>query len=265
MSAHPTSESALPRAAAATAAEVEAGRSLKLIGVLLDYPPDALWQHREELIAAATHAASLSPARRAQLSAFTTGLMDLDPMLAQERWLGLFDRGRSMSLLLFEHIHGESRDRGQAMADMIETYRGNGFELDSRELPDYLPLLLEYLSLRPGAEVNDWLTHTRHILELLAARASERQSPYALLFELLIELGAGDVDLRVMRQRVATETRDDTPAAMDEVWEEEAVRFGPEAPSDDCAPPSRESFLQGIDSSAAGARRAPHQVSQVTP
>lgn len=216
---------------------------LKLIGVLLDYPADTLWSHCEELVSA-TGDGALSPKRQQQLAGFVSGLLALEPMTAQERWLGLFDRGRSMSLLLFEHIHGESRDRGQAMVDLVETYRQNGFELASKELPDYLPLVLEYLSLRPGDEVADWLSHTTHILELLAARAGERESPYALLFELLIELGRagseqGEVDLTVMRQRVATEARDDTPEAMDQVWEEEAVRFGPEAPSEDCKPPMR--------------------------
>ena len=230
-------------------------KALKLIGVLLDYPADTLWQHREELLAACADdgqepqcregdgwpraTGSLPAARRRQLADFATGLFDLDPMQAQERWLGMFDRGRSMSLLLFEHIHGESRDRGQAMVDLIETYRGNGFELVSKELPDYLPLVLEYLSRRPGDEIRDWLHHTGHILELLAARAAERESPYALLFELLVEIGQGKVDLAPMRQRVPSEPRDDTAEAMDLVWEEEAVRFGNDAPSDDCAPPRR--------------------------
>jgi nitrate reductase delta subunit len=213
-------------------------KTLKLIGVLLDYPAEALWEHRGDLLAASADAA-LPAARRTQLAGFAAGLLALDPMAAQERWLGLFDRGRSMSLLLFEHIHGESRDRGQAMVDLIETYRSHGLELASRELPDYLPLLLEYLAQRPDEEVRDWLGHVGHILELLAARAAERQSPYALLFELLAELGQGEVDLAPMRQRVAGEPRDDTPEVMDQVWEEEAVRFGVEAPADDCAPARR--------------------------
>jgi nitrate reductase delta subunit len=213
-------------------------KSLKLIGVLLDYPAEALWQHREELLAA-TGDEQLSAARRGQLAQFVGDLLALDPMQAQERWLGLFDRGRSMSLLLFEHIHGESRDRGQAMVDLIETYRKHGFELASKELPDYLPLMLEYLSQRPTEEIRDWLTHTGHILELLAARAAERESPYAMLFEILVEIGQGKVDLGVMRQRAAREPRDDTPEAMDQVWEEEAVRFGVEAPADDCKPTRR--------------------------
>lgn len=214
------------------------GTALKLIGVLLDYPADELWEHREELLAA-TQAEALSAARRAELASFVRGLLDLDPMLAQERWLGMFDRGRAMSLLLFEHIHGESRDRGQAMVDLIQTYRDNGFELASRELPDYLPLMLEYLSMRPKEEVVDWLRHTGHILELLAARAAERESPYALPLTLLVEMGKGTPDLELMRRRVATEERDDTVEVMDRVWEEEAVRFGNDVPGEDCATPRR--------------------------
>ena len=154
-----------------------------------------------------------------------------------------------MSLLLFEHIHGESRDRGQAMVDLIEAYRKHGYELSAKELPDYLPLLLEYLSQRPAEEARDWLKHVSHIVGLLAARAGERQSPYAPLFELLVELAEGKLDLAALRQRASQEPRDDTPEAMDQLWEEEAVRFGPEAPGEDCAPPTR-----------LPARSAPRQV-----
>lgn len=211
---------------------------LKLIGVLLDYPGDTLWGHRAELVEA-VYEPGLSAARQAQLATFISDLLAREPMAAQERWLGLFDRGRAMSLLLFEHIHGESRDRGQAMVDLIETYRKNGFELASKELPDYLPLVLEYLAQRPGDEIADWLSHTHHILELLAARALERESDYAVLFESLIELSTGQVDLALMRARVSSEIRDDTAEAMDTVWEEEAVRFGVEAPGEHCAPRQR--------------------------
>jgi nitrate reductase gamma subunit len=142
-----------------------------------------------------------------------------------------------MSLLLFEHIHGESRDRGQAMVDLLATYRGHGFELGVKQLPDYLPVVLEYLSLRPVEEVRDWLSHVAHILELLAARAQERGSPYAVLLETLVETAAGKLDLAALRTRVASEERDDTPEAIDRVWEEEAVRFGAEAPGEECNPP----------------------------
>ena len=208
---------------------------LKLVGVLLDYPQDALWEHRDELLAAAA-APGLSPPRRRELAAFVQRLLDTDPLVAQDDWLSLFDRGRSMSLLLFEHIHGESRDRGQAMVDLIEAYRKNGFELASRELPDYLPLLLEYLSQRPEAEARDWLHHVSHIVGLLAARAGERNSPYALLLEVLVEYAEGNLELGALRRRASEEPRDDTHEAIDALWEEEAVRFGSEAPDENCSP-----------------------------
>ena len=211
---------------------------LKLIGVLLDYPRDELWQHGEELLEACDDPA-LSPARRRQLQAFVRDLLATDPLDAQDRWLATFDRGRSMSLLVFEHIHGESRDRGQAMVDLIDAYRKNGFELDARELPDYLPLLLEYLAHRPQVEAKDWLHHIGHIAGMLAARAAERQLPHAVLLEILVEAGEGKVNLAVLRQRASEEVRDDTVEAMDRLWEEEAVRFGADAPSQDCDPPHR--------------------------
>ncbi len=211
---------------------------LKLIGVLLDYPRDELWEHGPELLAACDDPA-LAPARQRQLRGFVQALLDSDPLDAQARWLGSFDRGRSMSLLLFEHIHGESRDRGQAMVDLVDTYRRNGFELDARELPDYLPLLLEFLAHRPQAEARDGLHHGGHIAGMLAARAAERELPHAVLLEILVEAGDGKVNLALLRQRASEEARDDTREAMDRLWEEEAVRFGSDAPAQDCAPPRR--------------------------
>ena len=124
------------------------------------------------------------------------------------------------------------------MVDLIETYRKNGFELAAKELPDYLPLLLEYLSQRAPDEARDWLGHVNHIVGLLAARAGERGSPYALLFTILTDLAAGDLNLGPLRQRASEEPRDDTVEVMDRLWEEEAVRFGGELATDDCSRPS---------------------------
>jgi len=151
-------------------------RLLKLIGVLMDYPQDELWQHREELIAAADNP-QLSKQRQAEFNEFVRILLNTDPFAAQDAWLSSFERGRSMSLLLFEHIHGESRDRGQAMVDLIDTYRNHGFELAAKELPDYLPLLLEYLSHRPPDEARDWLGHIKHIVAMLPHERASAVAP----------------------------------------------------------------------------------------
>ena len=200
-----------------------------LVGLLLDYPGDELWAHAGELRDAVASVA-IPAGRREQLAGFVEALLAADPLEAQERWLATFDRGRAMSLLLFEHIHGESRDRGQAMVDLVEAYRRGGLEIDARELPDYLPLLLEYLDQRPAEEAVDWLAHIVHILGLLAARAGERGSPYALLFEVLVEQADSSLDLGVLRRRAKAESRDDSAEEMDRVWEEEAVRFCGQAP-----------------------------------
>lgn len=213
-------------------------RLLKLIGVLMDYPQDELWQYREELLDAAD-AQALTVRRRVDLRDFAQRLLDTDPLDAQDAWLSCFDRGRAMSLLLFEHIHGESRSRGQAMVDLQETYHRNGFELAAKELPDYLPLVLEYLSQRPAEEARDWLHQIHHIVGLLAARAGERGNPYAVLFEILVELAEGKLEIEVLRRRAGSEPRDDTAEVMDRVWEEEAVRFDSTVPDANCAPPRR--------------------------
>jgi len=71
---------------------------------------------------------------------------------------------------------------------------------------------------------------------MLAARATERRSPYTILFAILVELAAGKLDVSVLRRRASEEPRDDTAEVMDRLWEEEAVRFGPEAGAEDCSP-----------------------------
>src|SRR3546814_8511045 len=136
---------------------------LKLVGVLLDYPQDELWKHGDELLAAAGDT-GLPPARREDLVRFVRELLAADALDAQDRWLQTFDRGRSMSLLMFEHIHGESRDRGPAMFELIAAYRKQGFHLSAKELPEYLPLLLEYLDLRQPAEAPHLLHPLAHPL-----------------------------------------------------------------------------------------------------
>jgi len=103
----------------------------------------------------------------------------------------------------------------------------------------HLPLLLEFFAPRPQAEARDWLHHVGHIAGMLAARAAERELPHAVLLEILVEAGDGKVNLALLRQRASEEARDDTREAMDRLWEEEAVRFGSDAPAQDCAPPRR--------------------------
>ncbi|ELY2590848.1 nitrate reductase molybdenum cofactor assembly chaperone [Cronobacter sakazakii] len=198
---------------------------LLIISRLLEYPDAALWQHQQELFDALTETQHLSLQNAHHLGVFIRDLLQDDLLDAQAAYGELFDRGRATSLLLFEHVHGESRDRGQAMVDLLAQYERAGLMLDSRELPDYLPLYLEYLAQRPAHEAIDGLRDIAPILALLGARLKQRESRYAVLFDLLIALSDTQVDTHKVSEKISDEARDDTPQALDAVWEEEQVKF----------------------------------------
>ncbi len=193
-------------------------KSLKMIGCLLDYPNDALWLHQQEL---EQESAEYGP----EIQSFIGRLYQQQMLEAQAAWGELFERGRATSLLLFEHVHGESRDRGQAMVDLLSQYQQAGLFLDKRELPDYLPVYLEYLSILPDAEARQGLEDIAPILALLGARLQQRESHYAVLVDTLLALAESPLRSEALAQQVAVEPDDTSPAALDAVWQEEQVRF----------------------------------------
>ncbi|YCI30335.1 nitrate reductase molybdenum cofactor assembly chaperone [Erwinia sp. PK3-005] len=199
--------------------------ALRIIGRLLDYPDRALFEHQQELEESLADARELNAQQRAQLMAVVRDFSARPLLDLQADYCELFDRGRATSLLLFEHVHGESRDRGQAMVDLLEQYRAAGLELDSRELPDFLPLYLEYLSSRSPEEAREGLVDIAPILALLGARLRQRNSRWADLLDVLLALSGSGVVADTLEPQVAQEARDDTPQALDAVWEEEQIRF----------------------------------------
>lgn len=200
---------------------------LKVISLLMDYPDTRLQQGREELTDAINRAREISPAQRAALRDLLEHLVSGDIMDVQETYTGLFDRGRALSLLLFEHVHGESRDRGQAMVDLMAQYEAAGFAIGVRELPDYIPLYLEYLASLDDLDAREGLADVAHLLALLAARLEDRESRYAACFRALLQIAGEQPATAVdeLREQVAGEVRDDSLEALDRVWEEEAVDF----------------------------------------
>lgn len=212
-------------------------RTLKLISFLLSYPEAELAAAADELHAAVAADALLTRSNRVLLGELIDVVCGLDTFEAQENYVKLFDRTRSLSLHLFEHIHGESRDRGQAMVDLAQTYEANGFAIDARELPDYLPLFLEYLSTQPRSEAIDLLAQTGHILTGLRERLAKRGSIYANAIFVLEDMA------REAHQAIPPAAplniEDDDPddlVALDKVWEEEAVTFGNNAGEGVCGP-----------------------------
>ncbi len=199
--------------------------SVKIIGLLLDYPDESLWAAREELISALHSADELDQPGCDRLARFIQSYCAQPLLDAQEAYCELFDRGRATSLLLFEHVYGESRDRGQAMVDLLGQYRAAGWELASRELPDFLPLYLEYLAALTAEQAGAGLQDIAPILALIGARLRQRENHYAELFDLLLELSGSELRGTSLAHRVAGEARDDTPAALDAVWETEQITF----------------------------------------
>lgn len=209
-------------------------RELKVIAHLMDYPTAEMHEHAGEFKQILLDCSILSFGLKARLRDWLTGFASADLMGLQETYGGLFDRGRATSLLLFEHVHGESRDRGQAMVDLMELYRSHGLELDARELPDYIPLYLEYLSQRPVEEAEDGLLDVAHILALVGARLEDRGSEYGLLFRALLEFCQADTTVDEFLKQAHKEERDDSLEAMDKIWEEEAVSFGLDDDAAEC-------------------------------
>ncbi len=198
---------------------------LRVLARILEYPSAELQASRDALVAVILEDTRLPGRHKEQLLSTIERLCSGDLLDLQESYVSTFDKGRATSLLLFEHVHGESRDRGQAMVDLMEQYRANGLEIDVKELPDYLPLFLEYLSTRPWQEIRNWLEDIHHILGLLGERLYQRESIYHVVMDALLELSGRKTDRQELAQIVAAEERDDTPEALDRVWEEEMVKF----------------------------------------
>ena len=208
-------------------------KSFKALSALLCYPTQELVSRVPELRAVLHEEGLLAQATLEGLGRFLDYLAQTDVYELEENYVLLFDRSRSLALNLFEHVHGESRDRGQAMVDLKALYERHDLHIASGELPDFLPLFLEFLSILPLDEARAHLSEAAHIVSTLSERLEKRESRYAALLSAIAELagdGASDIEL------VADDgTTPDDLAALDAAWEEAAVTFGPGEALDGCS------------------------------
>lgn len=209
-------------------------KALKALSALLTYPTAELQQASGEISEAIENDMAMPSSIRDQLHQLLTELASDDLYDLQERYVLLFDHTRSLSLHLFEHVHGESRDRGQAMIDLKAQYEKADLFLSSAELPDFLPLFLEFLSTLPAAEARDMLTQPAHIFAAMAERLRKRRSSYESVFRALVALAAAKPKDDDVSALLALPDPDATDmAARDAAWQDEAVSFGPGA-ADGC-------------------------------
>ncbi|AAZ18467.1 respiratory nitrate reductase chaperone NarJ [Psychrobacter arcticus 273-4] len=206
---------------------------LKVLSLLIDYPSNELFEgdafaQCKQIVAKST---LISPQVRSQIIRLIDDLIEMGSLEAQSRYDGLFERGRSLSLWLFEHVHGESRDRGQAMVDLMGQYEEAGFEIGVKELPDFLPLYLEFLAyqatvIEDDIQIRMDIADVSHIIALLAARLGDRQSLYQGCFNALLQIAGKPLEMvDDFQEKISKETRDDTFEALDKEWEEEVVDF----------------------------------------
>jgi len=184
----------------------------RALSALLSYPTAEMRGALPEIAGVIASSPLVAPRERGELLELVDELGRGELLAAEERYVDLFDRGRALSLHLFEHLHGESRDRGDAMVELKQLYDRAGFELTTRELPDFLPVVLEYLSCRDLAEARAMLADCAHILATIGRSLVARRSRYAAALQaLLVIAGEGRIDaakVPAVRERSETIDRD---------------------------------------------------------
>jgi nitrate reductase delta subunit len=193
-----------------------AGKSLRVLARLLGYPDAELRDHLSELQQALHEERALTPLRISELDALIAQLSGPASLDTEAAYVELFDRGRATSLHLFEHVHGDSRERGPAMIDLAQTYEKAGLFLAEGEMPDFLPVVLEFTSTQPPREAREFLAEMAHIFNAIFAALQQRNSAYAAVLGALLEL-AGEKPQPVL---IAA----DEP--LDTVWAEPVVFDG---------------------------------------
>jgi len=224
----------------------------KALALLLRYPDGDVQQLAQDAAAALDAEALIPRATRRALAKLASEIAGGDLFDLQERYVDLFDRTRSLSLNLYEHVHGESRDRGQAMVGLLELYRSRGLELSARELPDYLPVFLEFLSALPATEAASLLGESAHVVAAIGERLQRRASPYQAVFAALGALASAAPDEQALTALLQEPGEDPGDLeALDRLWAETAVTFGPS----DVGCPKASAIVDAMNTSPAPVRR----------
>lgn len=196
-------------------------KSYKILGVFLSYPSQEWMDYADDFLKILKEEDALEVSIRLDIVNFIQSIKKKDLFEIQEYYVSLFDRSRDLSLYLFEHVHGESRDRGQAMVDLLETYQQQGFDLNEKELPDYLPLFLEFLSFLPRDEADEYLNDCIHIIAKITTNLMQRDSLYVLLFNGMLDLAG----LPPIPKSLPSKDINDWMKNIDDEWTEEEVNF----------------------------------------
>lgn len=224
-------------------------RTLKVLGFLLTYPTLAHKEAAQECRTILKKEGWLSSATLEKMDAVISHLETSDILDLQEEYVALFDRTPSLSLHLFEHVHGDSRDRGQALSDLLKVYEEAGLFINGAETPDYLPMFAEYVSTLPVDQASETLGSIVNILSSLSGRLKNREAIYTAIFDALIEASSRTPDKKLVDETLKVDSgKALTGEQMDSQWEEQfAFHTGADAVGQSSGCPKAEEMLARIN------------------
>jgi nitrate reductase delta subunit len=224
-------------------------RSLRVLSRLLVYPNAENFSHFKELKQALVDDGFLKPQTLKSLNRFIDELAGQDLMQAQENYVELFDRGRAHCLHLYEHVHGESRFRGQAMIDLSNRYAEKGLVIGVGELPDYLPVFLEFISICDPEEGLETLSNAAPIIATIGEKLKRRKSGYASVFTAIVELSGAKLNsAEIQKAADAALPNIQTLDELDEDWKEpEAFGGAADCAAGSCSPMPLERASQSVN------------------
>ena len=223
-------------------------KTFKILGLLLTYPEGTVYSASNELLQQLRYEAILPEKQIKKIEQFLSLQKSSSLIECQEDYVKTFDQGRAHCLHLFEHIHGESRERGQAMVDLVDTYAARGLQINNGELPDYLPLFLEYLSYCPAKDAGHLLGEAIDVISIIDIKLKKCNSPYAVIFSSIVALSSIKPDKLKVSAALENACKDpETLEELDEQWKEAAAFSGdPVADCNSCNIPVKTQNTQYV-------------------
>jgi nitrate reductase delta subunit len=196
-------------------------KTYKIFSTLLLYPNEDLRKNIVFAIDLLKKEAILDNFYITKMALFVDFILKSDLLYLQEYYVSLFDRQKNFSLYLFEHVHGDSRDRGMAMVDLKNLYRILEVDIPlGGELPDYIPVFLEYLSLLSVDKASALLGEIINIISVLSVRLKAVDSMYYLIFCALESLSNIRSDSDLVKKALNCNDFDKSLHSIDKNWED---------------------------------------------
>ena len=200
--------------------------NLNLYGHLLTYPTTELVTSLSSFRSRLNVGRQCSQKSKIRLGKLIDWMANQELIDLEEHYVALFDQTPSLSLHLFEHIHGDSLERGGALVDLNELYRASGLIPITNETSDYLPLFFEFLSTLEFTEMASHLDNIVDLLSVIEIRLTRRQSPYAYVFAPIIALANRKPDSSIIKSAMlSSDGGKVTLNELDQKWSEPAA-FG---------------------------------------